>query len=182
MKKLAILAMLALELAVCGCGANPPTTVTTTTTGNWEAQLLGGTGPTAQLNFVTSFNVTSTTGGSPQPLNITGFGFFNAGDCFALGETAQTESGVATLNTNSAGQVTGTLNLVVTSTTSGSVLTLTGNVTGTSNGTITTTGTLSNGVVVGNWTLTSTAKNSNCTTPANATFVMCQGAATCTVP
>jgi len=185
MKKLAILAMLALEFAVCGCGANPPTTVTTTTSGNWEAQLFGGTGPTAQLNFVTSFNVTDTTGITNEPLDITGFGFFNAGSCFTLGPTAVTESGTATLNTNSAGQVTGTLNLVVNSTTSGSVLTLNGNLTGTSNGTTTTTGTLSNGVVVGNWTLTPGASDQSCATPANAnsaTFIMCQSAATCTVP
>jgi len=186
MKKIAILILVALEIAVCGCGTTPQNTITTTTNGNWEVQILGGTGPTSQLNFVTSFSVTDTTGIANEPLSITGFGFFNAGPCFVLGADQESESGTATLSTNSAGQVTGTLNFVVTSNSSGgSVLALTGNLTGTSNGTTTTTGTLSNGVVVGNWTLTSGANNASCTTPANsasATFLMCQNAATCTVP
>ena len=194
MKKFAILAMLALEIAVCGCGyTTPRNTVTTTTSGNWEAQLIGGTGPSSQLNFVTSFSVTTFTGQSSQALDITGFGFFNSGPCFTLGNTAQTQSGNAVLNTNSAGQVTGSLNYTINSTTNSNVLTLTtnaanglpaGGVNGTSNGTTTTTGTLTNGVVWGNWQLTST--DSACIPPnggqVQGTFVMCQGTNSCTVP
>jgi len=77
--------------------------------------------------------------------------------------------------------VTGTLTLTVQSITpAGNTLTLNGNVTGTSNGTIGTTGTLSNGVVAGTWSLTGGAGDPSCTGGGN--FLMCQGAATCTVP
>lgn len=184
MKKLGILVMLALLLAVGGCGNTPTNTVTTTTSGNWETQLIGGTGPTSQLNFVVSFNVTDTTGIPNQPLNITGVGFFNSNQCFTAGNNAETASGTATLNTNSAGQVTGTLKMTITSSTSGSVLTLVnGNVTGNSNGTTTTTGTLTNGVVTGNWAVSAGASVPNCAASSpNLTFVMCQGTATCTAP
>ncbi len=179
MKKLAILFVLALELAVCGCGSNTPasTTTTTSTSGFWEAQLTGGTGQDSLLNFTVSFSVNNT-----GPLDITGFSFINAGSCFETGLNAETESGSTTLTTGSTGQVTGPFNLTITSATTGTVLTLTGNLTGTSNGTTTTTGTLSSGVVVGTWTLSpgSSADPSCTSVSANTTFLMCQGAATCT--
>ena len=191
MKKLALLLVLAVELAVCGCG-NPPiqTVVTTSSSGNWEAQLFSNNAPVSDLNFVTSFNITNTTNTtiSNQPLQITGFGFFNSGACFDTGLTAQTETGTATLNTNNAGQVTGSLTLTITSTTiPGNVLTLTtspnGALTGVSNGTTSTIGTLSKGVVVGTWTLKSSNSSCNNSNPNNTnTFLMCQGAATCTPP
>jgi hypothetical protein len=191
MKKLALLLVLAVELTVCGCG-NPPikTVVTTNTSGNWEAQLFSNNAPVSDLNFVTSFNITNTTNTtvSNEPLQITGFGFFNSGACFDTGLTAQTETGTATLNTNNAGQVTGSLTLIITSTTiPGNVLTLTtspnGALTGVSNGTTTTIGTLSKGVVVGTWTLKSSNSSCNNSNPNGTnTFVMCQGAATCTPP
>ena len=186
MKKLALLLVLAVELAVCGCG-NPPiqTTVTTSTSGNWEAQLFSNNAPVSSLNFVTSFNITNTTGFPSEPLEITGFGFFNSGPCFDTGLTSETEVGTATLNTDNAGQVIGSFTFTVTSATTGNVLTLTtspnGALTGVSNGTTTTTGTLSKGVVVGTWTLKSS--NSSCANSNNTnTFLMCQGAATCTPP
>lgn len=182
MKKL-VLIVLALELAVCGCGNNTrQTTVTTSTSGNWEAQMIGGIGPASQLNFVTSFNVTSTTGFTPQPLDITGFGFFNDGACFTTGNDAETETGTATLNTAGSGAVTGGLTFTVNSTTiPGNVLTLTSvdGLTGTSNGTTSSTGTLSNGIVVGTWKLASSS-NSSCA--GSGTFIMCQGTSTCTPP
>ena len=191
MKKLALLLVLAVELAVCGCG-NPPikTVVTTNTSGNWEAQLFSNNAPVSDLNFVTSFNITNTTNTtvSNEPLDITGFGFFNSGPCFDTGLTSETEVGTATLNTNNAGQVTGSLTFTITSTTiPGNVLTLTtspnGALTGISNGTTTTTGTLSKGVVVGTWTLKSSNSSCNNSNPNNPnTFLMCQGAATCTPP
>lgn len=191
MKKLALLFVLAVELAVCGCG-NPPisTVVTTNTSGNWEAQLFSNNAPVSDLNFVTSFNITNTinTAVSNEPLQITGFNFFNTGACFGTGLSAETEAGTATLNTNNAGQVTGSLTYTITSTTiPGNVLTLTtspnGALTGVSNGTTTTTGTLSKGVVVGSWTLKSSNPSCN-NSNANGTntFLMCQGAATCTPP
>ena len=183
MRRLAILVLLALEFAVGGCANNTPSTVTnTSTTGNWEAQLINPSGGQASLlNFVVAFNVTNS-----GPLDITGFGFFNENTCFAKDFNSQTESGTASFKTDSAGHVTGTLSLKITSTTTGSVLTLTSNpdgLTGTSNGTTSTTGTLSNGVVVGTWTLTpganATANGCNAVNTPDATFVMCQNAASC---
>ena len=185
MKKLALLLVLAVELA---CG-NPPikTVVTTNTSGNWEAQLFSNNVPVSDLNFVTSFNITNTTNTtiSNEPIEVTGFGFFNSGPCFDTGLTSQNEVGTATLNTNNAGQVTGSFNFTITSKTNGNVLTLTtspnGALTGVSNGTTSTTGTLSKGVVVGTWTLKSS--NSSCANSNSTnTFLMCQGAATCTPP
>ncbi len=174
MKKLAILMVLALELAVCGCGTTPPSPVTNTQTiGNWEAQMIGGTGAASKLNFVTAFNVTN--GG---PLSDVVVGFYNAGACFSTGENVQTGSGTASFTTNtSTDQVTGSLTFIVTSLTpQGNVLTLTsyqGGLTGTSNGTSSTTGTLSNGIVVGTWGLTGPCTD-GATPPPSGTFTMCQ--------
>jgi hypothetical protein len=183
MKKLAVLMVLALELAVCGCGTTPPSTViNTSTTGNWEAKMVGGEGAASELNFVTSFNVTNS-----GPLDITGFGFINAGACFENGENVETESGTASFTTNlGTDQVTGALTFTVNSITPpGNVLTLTSyqnGLTGIStNGTSTTTGTLSDGVVAGTWGLTGPCTN-GATPPPSGTFIMCQGAVTCTVP
>jgi hypothetical protein len=172
MKKLAILVMLAVELAVCGCANNTPSTVTnTSTTGNWEAQLISNNGGQGSLlNFVVGFNVTNS-----GPLNITNFAIFNQGACFAPGLTGETESGTATFTTDATGNVNGTLELTVTSSTTGSVLSLTGQLTGTSNGTTTTTGTLSNGEVIGSWTLKPGQSSSSSDCTGGGSFVMCQG-------
>lgn len=176
MTKLALIALLALEIAVCGCGNSTPSTTTSTEAkGNWEAQLTGGSDQTALLNFVTTFTVTNS-----GPLNITGFAFFNSGACFDTGTDAETATGNATFTTASTNSVTGTLNLTITSATKGSVLTLNpGTLTGTSNGTTTTTGTLSNGVVVGTWTLTP-GSSSTCTGNLQGSYLLCQDKATCT--
>ena len=182
MKKLAILLALALEFAVCGCSYNTPRTAPLTqTAGNWEAQLVPQTGdPASLLNFVIGMSVI-TNGG----MDITGFAFFNQTACFSTGLTSQTETGNASFTTNnSTGQVVGNLTLTITSTTNGSILKVDSypnGLTGTSNGTLTTTGTLSNGVAVGTWTLTPGTSANGCTAQTG-TFVMCQGAATCTPP
>jgi hypothetical protein len=178
MTKLALI-VLALELAVCGCGnSTPSATNNTQTTGNWEAFLTGGTDQASLLNFVVAFNVTNT-----GPLDFTGFSFFNQGACFANGINDETQNGSATLNTASAGTVTGTLLMNVISTTNGNALALTGTLTGNSNGTTTTTGNLTNGVVVGQWTLTGEAGDPSCNV-TNGTFVMCQNPSggTCPAP
>jgi len=179
MKKLAILMVLALELAVCGCGTTTPTNqVNTQTSGNWEARLIGGTGEASKLNFVAAFSVTNS---GPLSVPNPGFSFFNNNACFANGTNGSTQSGTATLVTGSTNQVTGTLSFTVTSITpAGNTLTLTGNLTGTSNGTIGTTGTLSNGIVVGDWQLSGGAGDPSCS--AKGTFLMCQGAPTCIAP
>jgi|SRR5579863_4532629 len=184
MKKFALGLIVALELAVCGCGINSPVqnAITTAVSGDWEASLTGGTGPTSQLNFVTTFTVTDTTGIPDEPLEITGFAFFNNGACFINGVDQYSQAGLATLITNSAGQVTGSMTYTVASATSNTVLTLTtganGGVSGTSNGSSTTTGTLSDGIVWGTWTLQTT--NTACvpqaqqSPPPSGNFIMCQ--------
>ncbi len=181
MKKLAVLVVLALELAVAGCGTNTTqsTTPGTVTNGSWEAELTGGTEQASLLNFVTTFSLNNNETITSGPLTITAFGFINVGKCFANGFANSTESGTATLNTNVAGQVTGTLNFQVVSTNPpGNKLTLKGTVTGTSNGTSTNVGTLSNGVVVGSWTLAGGKGDSSCQGAGD--FLMCQGTNTCT--
>jgi hypothetical protein len=176
MKKLVtLLVVLALELSVCACGSSPNTSTVnnTSTTGNWEAQLTGGTAQASLLNFVVTFSVTNS-----GPLNITGVGFFNQSSCFATGLNVTTESGTASFTTDNAGQVTGTLSLNIKSNANGSALALTGQLTGTSNGTTTTVGNLTNGVVVGTWTLTPGSSATSCNA-GSGNFVMCQGTATC---
>lgn len=186
MKKVAML-LLAMEFAVCGCASNIQHTITTTTVsgGQWEAQLLGGKGDASKLAFVASFTVTPNPDLTNEPLVVTGFGFINSSKCFATdvnGINQEDEGGFANIQTNTGtDQVTGTLNFVVTSISPpGNTLTLNGNLTGTSNGTTTVNGTLSNGVVQGKWTLAGGAGDASCT--GSGTFLMCQGAATCTAP
>ncbi len=176
MKKLAILILLAMEIVVCGCGSGNTTNnyVNTATSGNWEAQFTVGSGSFSQaslLSFVTTFSVTNN-----GPLGDPLLSFFNDGACFSTTKDANSVAGNASFTTDTTtGQVTGSLNLTVTSNTTGSVLTLTSlpdGLTGTSNGTTTTTGTLSNGVVVGTFLLTPGANASSCT--GGGTFIMCQ--------
>lgn len=176
MKKMALLALVALEICVCACGNNPPTSTIITQSGNskWEAVLNDGQGQDSLLDFVTAFSV----GENGGTLDVTYVGFFNQSACVS---SAYSGSGSAVLTTNSSDQVTGTLTFTVTS--ANSTLTLNGNLNGTSSGSTSTTGNLTNGVVSGTWTLTSS--DTSCvpsgTTPTG-TFLMCQGAATCTVP
>jgi hypothetical protein len=171
MKKLAILILVAVGLMVLSCARSTlPPLVQTTTTGNWEAQLVGGRGDASQLNFVTTFEVLNTNGGTTEPLSITAFGFFNSGKCFVT----QTPSGSSNLTTLTTNQVTGTMSYTVQSLIpTGNTLTLTGtSVTGTSNN-----GTLTNGIVTGTWSLTGGQGDPSCVGEGN--FTMCQNAATC---
>jgi hypothetical protein len=183
MKKVAFLALLTLAAAVSSCGTRTPTTtVENTTSGYWEAELIGGTGPTSQLNFVTQFNVTNVNG-STEPLDITGFSFINSqsgtGACFPSVSGWSGSIEITVLSTN---QVTGSLTYTITSS-AGNQLALTtspnGGVSGTANGTAGTIGTLSNGVAWGNWTLTGPCASAG--TPQGA-FIMCQNTNTCSIP
>jgi len=178
MKKLfAVVGLVGLGFWLGGCGSSNTlaTAPTTSASGNWEATLVGGTGEASKLDFVTSFSV-GTGGGN---LDIKAFSFINSdpASCF-LG--VQGASGSAILTTSTTNQVTGSMIITVSSSSpSGNTLTLSttasgglpgGQVTGTSSN-----GTLSSGVVTGNWTLTG---GTGCT--GQGTFLMCQGAATCT--
>jgi hypothetical protein len=193
MKKLAILILLALQLAVSGCGSSPKTTQAITTNSNsfWEATFTGSgaAGDTAsELTFTTQFAVSDLLG-EQQPLDIISLNFINASSnsCFSVNRDTSNAGGQYQFNTStSTDQVTGTLGLTITSTTpSGNVLQLasaTDGFTGTSNGNINgTTGTLSDGVVVGTWTLTGSAACGG-TNGIQGTFLMCQGATTCSPP
>jgi hypothetical protein len=185
MKKFALFVALAFELAVCGCANNAPnTTVSTTTTGNWGAQMTGGTGEAALLNFTTQFTLTANSGVN-EPLDIVGFSFINAGECFGTAVADNREAGNATLTVSSTNTVSGSLNFTVTSATNGNVLTLVapdGGLTGTTNGSPGTVGTLSNGIAVGTWTLTSSDTNCIPTSSVSGTFLMCQSTTQPCVP
>jgi hypothetical protein len=187
MKKLAFLALLALSLAVYGCGSSTLNTTLTNTTasGNWEAHVNGGLGSASQLNFLTNFTVTDNGSGANLSLDINNFSFINAGSCFPTGIDTSSPSGNTTFSTvTGTDQVVGTMTYIVRSNAPpGSFLTLTSyanGFTGISTATQNQTGTLSNGVVVGQWTLTNSTKNTDCN--GTGTFIMCQGTATCTPP
>jgi hypothetical protein len=174
MTKFAILSLLVVAFVLSSCGSVPvPTTViSTTASGNWEAQLTGGTGQAALLNFVTNFQVTDV-----GPLTINGFNFINTGTCFVTQEQA---SGSAQYTTAGDGQVTGNLDYQILSRIpTGNTLKLKGLLTGTTTVTNGTIGTLTNGAVTGTWTLTG---SSDCggSSGVSGTFTMCQAHATCT--
>jgi hypothetical protein len=184
MKKLAILILVALGAAALGCGhSNIAPPIQTQTGGKWEAQLIGGEGQAALLNFVTAFTVTNTDGGTSEPLDIAdnGFGFINLQSCFVT----QTPSGSADLTTSTTNLVTGSMIYTVQSVNPpGNTLTLfttnssgtpVGGVNGTANN-----GALAGGIVNGQWTLTGGQGDPSCV--GGGTFVMCQGTPTCTVP
>src|ERR1700689_1381407 len=187
MKKLAFLALLALSLAVYGCGSRTLDTTLTNTTanGNWEAHVNGGLGEASQLNFITSFTVTDNGHGNLNlSLDITGFNFFNQGTCFANTLDASDPTGLTSFSTiTGTDQVVGEMTYPVRSNTqTGSVLVLTSytnGFTGISTATQNQTGPLSDGVFVGTWNLTN-SNNPACN--GNGTFIMCQAAATCTAP
>src|SRR5579864_1051820 len=140
MRKFAIFGLLALALAVPGCGSSSSkTTAQTTVSGFWQAQLTGGAGEASALDFVTMFSVNS-----DGSLAVSSFSFFTTQTCFVSGET---ESGKANVTTSSSNVVTGSVSFVVTS----------GNPTG---NTLSLTGTENGNTITGTWTLTG---NSECT-------------------
>ena len=178
MKKLALLALVALEICVCACGNNPPTSNinTVSNASEWEAKLTGGAGEDSLLNFVTQFSA----GENGGTLDVTGFNFINQSVCFP--SNLPTANGTGHWATNASDQVTGTMTFTVTG--DGTTLTLNGSVSGTSSGSTSTTGNLTNGVVQGTWSLTSSITNCvpDASTPPTGPFLMCQGSVTCTVP
>lgn len=190
MKKLAFLTLLAIAAALSSCGSNQIQELPTSNiSGNWEAQLTGGTGPAASLNFLVNFNLFVTNGSPVQNVNTNGFTFINANSCFPgapAGVVVQTQL----TNNISINQISGMITLTIKSST-GNVLNMsanpnvtppTGELIGTSGGN---NGTVTNGGVNGEWWLTpgSGASNAACTAGSETSplpFIMCQNATSCT--
>ena len=183
MRKLAFLPLLALAGLITSCGSNTiQPTPTSTASGNWEAQLTGGSGPATGLSFLINFYFSTTNGNASGPITVNDFSFINANTCFPS-ISGVSGSAQLTNNTNT-NQITGTMTLTIKSA-SGSTLTLTANppvgeVLGTSSG-----GTISNGAVNGTWTLTNATSGSPCiaggiSSTVQPSFIMCQNATTCT--
>lgn len=188
MKKLAFLVLLVIAGVLSSCGSNHIQELPTSSiSGNWEAQLTGGIGPAAALNFVVNFNLFVTNGSGNQNLNINNFSWLNTTSCFP--PVPPVKGYVNLTNNINTGQVTGTIVLTI-GTQGGNVLTLsadptatppTGELIGTapaSNGQV------SNGGVNGLWTLTTNKPDSGCSAgDSSATvkpsFVMCQNATSC---
>jgi hypothetical protein len=185
MKKLAFLTLLAIAALISSCGSNQIAGLPTSSiSGNWEAQLTGGTQGAAALNFLVNFNLFVTNGSGNQGLNINDFSFINSpNSCFpgppgVTGTVNLTNS----LNTN---QITGSITLTIKSGTD-NTLTLsadpsasppTGELIGTSSN-----GVVTNGAVNGQWTLTG---SNGCTAGGTSavvqpSFIMCQNATSCT--
>ncbi len=162
MKRLALVALLALEMMVGGCGGSGTTnTATTTASGTWQAVLTGGVGEAATLSFVTEFTVNG-----DGSLNISNIEFITGGStsCFQSGATASGSLNVTTTNNI----VTGPLSFTVQSgVPAGNTLTLTGTETGPT--------------ITGTWNLTGSATCSDSsTTGPTRSFTMCQGSGACT--
>lgn len=194
MKKLAFLALLTIAAVISSCGSNQIQELPTSSiSGNWEAQLTGGTGPAAALSFITNFNLFVTNGSPTQNVNVNSFNFINANPCFP------TQPGVkiSTQLTNNINlqKITGSLLLTIASnpaTGGGNVLHMSAdpNATPPTGELIATApannGTVSNGGVNGMWWLVadSSIKNNPCpsagTESSPLPFIMCQGATSCT--
>jgi hypothetical protein len=157
MKRLVVVALLALELAISGCGSSTTNTAPTTASGTWQAVLSGGTGEASALSFVTTFTVNS-----DGSLNVHTVEFITGGptSCFV---SAASATGSLNVTTNADNVVTGPLSFTVQSgTPAGNTLTLAG----TENGP----------TITGNWTLTG---GTGCT--GSGEFIMCEGTGPCTV-
>jgi len=182
MKQLAVLVLLAIAIVFSSCGSNHAPKLPTST--NWQAQLNGGAGAAAALNFLVNFNLSAVSGSFGQNANIDSFSFITPSQCFSGAPFVVASVNLANnLNTT---QINGSFVLTVTSET-GNVLTLSavppkGELIGTasSNGFVT------NGVVNGQWWLTpgSGFSNSGCSAGSASNplpFVMCQNAASCSM-
>jgi hypothetical protein len=164
MKEVAILLLLTVMLS--GCGTTP--SVQAGVGGIWAAVLVGGEGQASGFSFNTQFTV------SGSSLSFSSLQFINYNQsgsqqesCFPLSPPTSSDTGSSDLSANSAGQVTGTMSIIVTA--GGNTLTLTSTtVSGSIN---TTTNVLSNGVVTGTWTITGTTGCSG-----SGTFTMTQTA------
>lgn len=197
MKKMAFLSLLALvsiAAVISSCGSNQIQGLPTSSiSGNWEAQLTGGTNQAAALNFIANFNLFVTNGSGVQGLNVSNVAFLNANPCFPqqLTENGSGAKGSVNLTNNlNTGQITGSIILTITSVT-GNVLNLsadpnasppTGELIAKSGGS---NGVVTNGGVNGMWWLApgkgpSSAGCSAGSATSPLPFIMCQNATKCT--
>jgi hypothetical protein len=181
MKQLAFLGLLAIAALVSSCGSNHMQKLPSNA--NWQAQLTGGTGPTASLNFLVNFNLSVTNGSFGQNANVDNFSFITPSQCFSGAPfVIASVNLINKLNTN---QINGSFVLTVTSET-GNVLTLSAiPPTGELIGTASSNGFVTNGVVNGQWWLTPGSGSSNSVCSAGSAtsplpFIMCQNATSCT--
>ena len=142
MKQFAVVVLLAVGLALVGCGSNNDNPANIN--GTWNASLMSN-GNTTSFNFGTSLKVNG-----DGSLSVTNFNFTTNSSCF----DSETESGSFTLSGNFSGNVNGQFGMTVQSQSPmGNNLALTGTVNG--------------NTISGNWTLTG---SSGCT--GNGTFTM----------
>jgi hypothetical protein len=132
MKQFALAVLLAMGLALVGCGSN--NTNPSTINGTWNATLTDSNSVQA---FTFGVSLATNSDGS---LSISNFTFTSNSPCFVSGETA---AGTFTLTGNTNGKVNGTFGFTVTS---GTPAGNTVNLTGTANG----------NTITGTWTMTGT--------------------------
>jgi hypothetical protein len=134
MNKLRVIGILALALAMAGCGSNSSTGSANNINGAWMASLTNTDGTTA---FGFAANFTQASGSS---VTVTNFTITSPSPCFP---TTTTETGTFGLMGSSNGNVTGTFGMTVSTmfpAATNNVLTLTGAVNGKT--------------ITGTWTLT----------------------------
>lgn len=142
MRNLAIVAFLALELMVTGCGSSSSSTSSSTQSANgiWESALVGSDVGVGVFNFTTSFTV-----GGGGSLSVSYLSFLTTGPCFPLtGSSTSGSFDVTSTGSPPAANVTFTVQ------SGGNSLSMTGTATGTSDssGNVTWTS------ITGTWTLT----------------------------
>lgn len=193
MKKLAFLslvALMAVAVVLSSCGSNQIQELPTSSiSGNWEAQLTGGTGPASALNFLINFNLFVTNNSPTQNVNVNDFAWINSNPCFPSVPNVTPPAVQLTNNINTQ-KITGSIVFTIKSPT-GSILNLSANPNATPpTGELIATATSSNGVVTnggvnGMWWLTpGTGPNDKQCSAGTETnplpFIMCQNATTCT--
>ena len=132
MKYFAVALLLAVGLALVGCGSN---NTSSNVNGTWNATLLGTDNQTAF-----TFGTTLSASGNGS-LSISSFSFTTNSPCFASGET---ETGSFGLNGNFNGQTNGTFGMTITSQ-------------GSSPNTLVLNGVVAGNTISGTWNLTGSA-------------------------
>lgn len=189
MKKLAFLALLAIAAMLSSCGSNQIQELPTSSiSGNWEAQLTGGTGMVSNLNFLINFNLFVTNNSPTQNVNVNDFSWLNSNSCFPPVPNVTPPAVQLTNNINNQ-TITGSIVFTIKSPT-GTILNLSADPNAAPpTGQLLATATSSNGVVTnggvnGMWWLTpGTGPNDkSCSAGSESSplpFIMCQNATTC---